>query len=63
MGTRKVRPFEDAEALLIDFTAPTQLSKATLQKEFLGNKNLRKILGDEGDIRIRFQHSRNSYKL
>ena len=54
LGTRKVRPFEDAEALLIDFTAPTQLSKATLQKEFLGNKNLRKILGDEGDIRIRF---------
>ena len=54
LGTRRVRPFEDAEALLVDFTAPTQLSKATLQKEFFGNKNLRKILGDEGDIRIRF---------
>ena len=53
-GTRVARPFEDAEALLVDFRAPTLLSKATLQKEFLGNKNLRKILGDEGDIRIRF---------
>ena len=51
---RRVRPFEDAEILTVDFRAPTQLSKATLQKEFLGNPNLRKILGDEGDIRIRF---------
>jgi len=51
---RRVRPFEDAEILTANFRAPTALSKATLQKEFIGNKNLRKILGDEGDIRIRF---------
>ena len=51
---RRVRPFEEAEILTANFRAPTQLSKATLQKEFLGNPNLRKILGDEGDIRIRF---------
>jgi len=53
LEVRKARPFEYYDTLNIDFNAPTQLSKATLQREFIANKNLRQILGDQGDIRVR----------
>ena len=50
---RKARPFETADALKVNFRAPTQAASTEIQKLMIKNPALRKLLGPTGDIRVK----------
>ena len=50
---RKARPFETANALRVNFNAPTQAASTEIQQLMLKNPALKKLLGPTGDIRVK----------
>jgi len=50
---KPVRPFEDPTAINVQFRNVDQLGQTDLQQAFVKNKNLREVLGESGDIRLK----------